>query len=82
VSNHWGWQSEIANQAGFGVVLSRFVDLATIELHEKLKNTIWLEEAGEKAKKLAKNAFDRDLLSKHLEKLFFLARKSCDSCDG
>lgn len=82
VSNHWGWQSEIASQVGFGVVLSRLVDLATIELHEKLKNTIWLEEAGKKAKKLAQSTYDRDLLSKHLEKLFFLAQKSYDSSNA
>lgn len=74
ISNHWGWQSDIAVREDFGVVLSRSEIDAAIKLLKTLNDTAWLLNACEKTKRLAKTEYDRSLLAKKLENIFSSAK--------
>ena len=72
--NYGGWQKEIIEESGSGLVLDPHdVDAAAGLLVEKIRDENWLGEAGRAAEKLARERFDRDKLAKQLETVLFEA---------
>lgn len=75
--NYGGWQQEILEETGAGLILDPHdLDAAAGLLVEKLRNEKWLVEAGRAAGQLARERFDRNLLAKKLEKVLM------DACLG
>jgi glycosyltransferase involved in cell wall biosynthesis len=68
--NHGGWIHDLVNQHDCGINAwgSPTQDVA-LELNQKLSDPVWLAKAGESAKRLATNYFDRDVLAKQLEQV-------------
>ena len=65
--NHGGWMHEIVNSHNCGLAMwQQPVELVAAQLHEKMNNDEWLEQAAVSAKKLAIKEFDRDLLAEQL----------------
>ena len=72
--NYGGWQAEIINESGAGLVLDpNDVESSAKILVEKIRDKEWLENAGSAAKSLAKERFDRDKLAKELEETLIAA---------
>ncbi|MBC8072335.1 MAG: glycosyltransferase family 4 protein [Deltaproteobacteria bacterium] len=62
-SNHRGWQSELALEAGCGLVMDPDdVELAAAQLLEVVLDRSWLDRAGAAARKLGETRFSRDML--------------------
>lgn len=72
--NYGGWQAEIVERAGCGVVTWRrdFGEVAK-ELSERLGDKEWLENTGRAAKRLGNQLFDRDMLAKQLSEVLVSA---------
>lgn len=61
--NHGGWQADLLNETGAGLVLDPFdLPAAARELVQRLENPSWLRSAGEAALALAHDRFGRDRL--------------------
>ncbi len=66
-NNFPGWQSQIAAEAGAGLILSATdCPAAAREVVQALRNPVWLEQAGRAARVLAVSRFNRDLLAAEL----------------
>ena len=66
--NYQGWQAEILERSGAGLVLSvSDPKEAACKLQKSLRDPKWLKGAGEAAKRLAVNEFNRDTLARKLE---------------
>lgn len=67
--NHSGWLAELLIRTGAGfVVPAGDPALAAHELAHRLANTGWLERAGDAARGLAEQRFDRELLFEQFER--------------
>lgn len=66
--NYRGWQAEILEKTGAGLVLDpRNVDQAALHLAKALQDPSWLTTAGQVARNLAKERFSRDQLAQQFE---------------
>ncbi len=66
--NFHGWQSEIADEAGAGIIIDyREPKSAAEHFIRVLRDRDWLEKAGANARKLGEERFDRGLLADQLE---------------
>jgi glycosyltransferase involved in cell wall biosynthesis len=69
-NNFRGWQATVAEEAGAGVILSADdVDAAAADLVHRLRDETWLRKAGDAARRLAVDRFNRDDLARRLEHL-------------
>jgi glycosyltransferase involved in cell wall biosynthesis len=67
-NNFRGWQATVAEEAGAGVILSADdVDAAAADLVQRLRDETWLRKAGDAARRLAVDRFNRDDLARRLE---------------
>ena len=65
--NYGGWQADILRETGAGLVLHPHdMDAAKDALLRALRDEAWLKDAGEKAQKLARERFARDILAEKL----------------
>lgn len=65
--NHGGWMHDIVKSHDCGLAMwQQPIELVAKQLHEKMNNEEWLEQAAIAAKKLAVQDFDRDLLAEQL----------------
>lgn len=65
--NYGGWQKDILRETGAGLVLDPHdMDKAKDALLKALRDEAWLENAGQKARKLAEDRFSRDGLAAEL----------------
>jgi len=65
--NYGGWQADILQETGAGIVLEPHdMDAAKDALLKVLRDKAWLADAGQKAHQLAKERFSRDGLAKNL----------------
>lgn len=72
--NYGGWQQEILEETGAGLILDPHdLDAAAELLAEKLRDKKWLVEAGRAAGQLARERFDRNMLAKKLERVLIEA---------
>ncbi len=72
--NYGGWQQEILEETGAGLILDPHdLDAAAGLLAEKLRDKKWLVEAGRAAGQLARERFDRNMLAKKLERVLIEA---------
>lgn len=72
--NYKGWQAEVLEKNNAGIVLSPHnYHEAALELSERLSDPSWLKEAGQNARKLAVEDYDRNLLAKKLEQVLINA---------
>ena len=72
--NYGGWQAEILQTSGAGIVLPpKDVITAANLLIEKIKNAQWLIKASQAAGAIAAEQFDRDKLAVRLEKVLVQA---------
>ncbi len=70
LSNHPGYQTEIALEAGAGAMLDAHdYEHAAQQLVALLHDDAWLRRASEASAKLARERFDRNILAKELESL-------------
>lgn len=66
--NYYGWQAEVLQENDAGLVISpNDHKKAAIKLSEHLSDHEWLKKAGENAKALATERYNRNLLAKKLE---------------
>lgn len=66
--NHGGWQAEMLEETGAGLVLDPHdLSKASDLLVQRLGDGAWLERAGKEAYRLATERFARDKLAKELE---------------
>ena len=66
-NNFTGWQARIAAEAGAGIILSSGdIESAAEDLAHALRDPDWLHRAGEAARKLAVERFNRDELAARL----------------
>lgn len=66
--NYGGWQANLIRKHGVGLVLnSDQYEAAAQALSDVLNDRGWLEQAGERAGRLAEEHFDRDILAANLE---------------
>lgn len=68
--NHGGWQSELINKYGCGIVTYKlsFRDAATL-IASRVQDSVWLKQAGEASSRLGDDVFDRDFLTDKLESI-------------
>lgn len=65
--NYGGWQADILRETGAGIVVDPHdLDAAKDALLKVLRDAAWLKDAGQRAHKLAKERFARDVLAKKL----------------
>ena len=65
--NYGGWQADILRETGAGIVLDPHdMDAAKDALLRAVRDEAWLKDAGEKAQKLARDRFARDVLAEKL----------------
>jgi len=65
--NHGGWMHDLVIDSGCGLAMwQKPIDEVAKELHDKLHDKNWLNDAGASAKKLAENSFSRDVLASQL----------------
>lgn len=70
ISNFSGWQSQIASEAGAGMIVSATdVDAAARDIVRALRDPAWLQSAGQAAEQLARTRFDRDHLGAELARV-------------
>ena len=68
--NYQGWQADLIRETGVGLVLdTHSVSRAAVQLATVLNDRAWLERAGEAARRVAAERFDRDLLAQQLERV-------------
>lgn len=67
--NYGGWQAELLQETGAGVVLSREAHIAALSLAEFLNDNARRKYASEAASRLARERFDRDKIAKIVEKI-------------
>jgi len=73
--NHGGWMQDLINSYNCGLCMhGKSIDLVANELDLAMKNHKWLQLAGDTAKKLALKFFDREELSKQLEKILITTK--------
>jgi glycosyltransferase involved in cell wall biosynthesis len=69
-SNFSGWQSNLAVEAGAGLILSAdSIESAAEDLMRALRDPRWLEETGRAARQLAVGRFNRDVLAVDLARI-------------
>lgn len=69
--NYGGWMHDLVLKHGFGLSMWRCqVSEVVAELEEKMHNSQWLDETGNKARFMAENYFDRDVLANQLMSVF------------
>jgi len=67
VNNFSGWQSQVASEAGAGMIVSATdFDAAARDIVRALRDRAWLESASDAARALARARFDRDKLGAEL----------------
>ncbi len=72
--NYGGWMHDLVNQHDCGInAWGRPTAEVAVELNQKLNDPVWLAKAGESAKRLATNYFDRGVLAKQLEQVLLAA---------
>ncbi|MCC5851176.1 MAG: glycosyltransferase family 4 protein [Verrucomicrobia bacterium] len=71
--NYGGWQADLLNETGAGLVLNRDPETAAKQLAEFLADPGKVEAAGKAARKLAEERFSRDKLAKQLEEVLVAA---------
>ena len=72
--NYGGWQADILNQSGAGIVMpARDTEAAAEQLVQKLRDKEWIDEAGKKARQLAVERFNREKLVVQLESVLLKA---------
>ena len=70
--NHGGWQADIINETGAGIVLDAHdIRKAALDLHSCISDPEWTLNASNAAKRLAEERFDRELLASKLESIVF-----------
>ena len=67
--NHGGWQADLLHETGAGFQLERDIDLAAERLESWLTNPERLREAGDAARQLGEERFDRAKLAVQLEEV-------------
>jgi len=65
--NYGGWQADLLQESGAGLVLDRDPEIAVEQLVDFLANPARVAEAGHAARVLAEERFSRDRLAKQLE---------------
>lgn len=69
-NNFNGWQTRVAEEAGAGIRLSaEDIEAAAGDVARRLRDKEWLHRAGEAARRLAVERFDRDSLAARLARL-------------
>lgn len=77
INNFVGWQSELAEKYGAGVIVSPDdIESAGKKVLEVVADKEWLKQAGKSAKALAHEQFSRDQLAMKLEKVLIEAVSS------
>ncbi len=72
--NYLGWQAEVLNEYKAGITLPPHnYEEAANKLLQKCTDDEWLSKAGQNARKLAAEKYDRDLLAQELEKVLLKA---------
>jgi glycosyltransferase involved in cell wall biosynthesis len=72
--NYKGWQAKVLRENEAGLVLPPHeYKKAAVKLSEHLSDKGWLKKAGNNAKKLARERYDRNLLAKQLENVLLKA---------
>lgn len=72
--NHGGWMHEVVKTHNCGLALWQMpLESVAKELDKKMNDAEWLAKAGDAAKKLAENEFDRDKLANQLMMVLNLA---------
>jgi glycosyltransferase involved in cell wall biosynthesis len=65
--NYGGWMHDLVIDSGCGLAMwQKPIDEVAKELHDKLHDKNWLNDAGVSARKLAENSFSRDVLASQL----------------
>lgn len=80
--NYGGWQSELVNKSNCGLVTWRMTaEQAARSISKHITDKSWLIEAGNNAKKIALEQFDRDVLAAQLATVLELSniRRGHDS---
>lgn len=73
--NYGGWMYDLVNQHQCGInAWGRPINDVAMEINQKMNDPVWLCKAGESAKRLAINYFDRDLLASKLEQVLVAAQ--------
>ena len=67
--NHGGWQADLLERTGAGVVLPVEPEQAAVMLTEFLRSPERLARASQAADELARTEFDRDLLAERFEEV-------------
>jgi glycosyltransferase involved in cell wall biosynthesis len=74
--NYGGWMNDLLNHHNCGVnAWGRPIMDVAKDLNQKLNDPDWLSKAGESAKLLAVNHFDREILAKQLEQVLLSAQR-------
>ena len=69
--NYGGWQADVINESGAGLVLDRqSPTAAAAQLVRAVRDDAWLRNAGAAGRRLATERYDRDLLTDRLEDVF------------
>jgi glycosyltransferase involved in cell wall biosynthesis len=69
--NYGGWQADVINESGAGLVLDRQSPAAAAaQLVRAVRDEAWLRNAGEAGRRLATERYDRELLTDRLEDVF------------
>ena len=72
--NYEGWQAAVIRESGAGLVLDRRdADVAASQLVRGVRDGAWLRAAGEAARRLATERYDRDILTDLLEQVLLRA---------
>jgi len=68
--NHGGWQADIIEQAGCGVVTwRRSIEDAARLVADRLSDESWMSAASQASKRIGRAQFDRDMLAGKLEEV-------------
>jgi len=73
VINYGGWQADLIEESGCGMVISRDTRLAAQELQAWFDEPCRLKQAGIQARKLAEDRFARDMLAEKMEAVLLKA---------
>jgi glycosyltransferase involved in cell wall biosynthesis len=77
VNNFPGWQATVAEEAGAGLIVSQTdAEGAAAQVVRALRDREWLQRAGQAARRLATERFDRNLLAAQLAGVLEEARAS------
>jgi len=79
--NYEGWQADLLRETGVGIVLdAKNLRNAAYLLVDFLQDKKRVEQAGRKARRLAEERFDRNLLAKKLENVLLCAVEPSGRC--